>query len=237
MHKLSYNALATSYGVKLKDNQKIKMNKTQSYDRIAFGYDFIAGLFSFNQINKSQLAFVSHLSTQATCLILGGGTGYFLQKLLEENKTIHVTYVDASMKMIASAQKRISKKRPSELYRVSFICKHVEDFQFENYDLIVCNYFLDLFDDAYVTLLIERFKQHLKKDGLLYITDFSIPEKGFMHWSTKVGVKILYTLFGWITSLSVQHLPNIKSIVLQNNFVLLESVAFFKGALKCNLYK
>ena len=213
------------------------MNTTQSYDPIAFGYDFIAGLFSFNQINKSQLAFVSHLSTQATCLILGGGSGYFLQKLLEENETIHVTYVDASVKMIASAQKRIAKNLPDELHRVTFICKLVEDFEFDSYDVIVCNYFLDLFDDVYVTQLIKQFKQYLNKDGLLYITDFSLSEKGFMHWSGKVGLKILYLFFKWTTNLPTQNLPAIDAIVKQKGFYILNVKSFFKGLLKCTIYK
>src|SRR4051812_23973094 len=97
----------------------------KGYDRIAFAYDFIAGLFSFNQINKSQLAFLSHLSDASTCLILGGGTGYFLQKLLEQNNTVRVTYVDSSAKMIAAARQRIQKEIPYALDRVTFVCKDV----------------------------------------------------------------------------------------------------------------
>ena len=210
---------------------------SKGFDRIAFIYDGMVRIASFNQINKSQLAFLSHLSTQSTCLILGGGTGYFLQKLLEENKTIHVTYIDASVKMIESAQKRINKNIPNELHRVTFINERVEDFTFNNFDIIICNYFLDLFDDAYVTFLIERFKQHLNKDGLLYVTDFSIPEKGLMHWSTKVGLKILYWFFKCVTGLSADKLPHIESIVLQEKFRLLYTTSFFKGALRSSLYK
>lgn len=207
------------------------------FDRIVFLYDVLARIASFNQINKSQLAFLSHLSTQSTCLILGGGTGYFLQKLLEENKTIHVTYVDASVKMIEAAQNRIAKKLPNELDRVIFICRSIEDFTFSNYDLIVCNYFLDLFDDAHVTSFVEKFKQCLNKDGILYITDFSIPGNGFMSLSSKVGLRMLYWFFGLITSLSTQHLPNIESIALQQNFVVQQSATFLKGVLICSFYK
>ncbi|WP_018344447.1 class I SAM-dependent methyltransferase [Cytophaga aurantiaca] len=211
------------------------MNK--GYDRIAPIYDAIAGIFSFNQINKSQLAFLSHLSNQATCLILGGGTGYFLQKILEENKTIQVTYVEASVKMIESAQKRIAANLPNELHRIIFIHEGAECFSFEKYDIIVCNYFLDLFDDMYVTFLVGRFKQHLNNNGLLYITDFSIPEKGLMHWSTKAGVKVLYKFFKWTTNLQTQKLPAIDTVVRGKGFYVLETKEFFKGILKCTLYK
>lgn len=212
-------------------------NLGKGFDRIAPIYDVLTRIASFNQINKSQLAFLSQLSTYATCLILGGGTGCFLHKLLEENKTIQVTYVDASEKMIALAKKRISKNLPNELHRVTFICKCVEDVELESYNVIVCNYFLDLFDDAYVSELILRFKKHMNKDGVLYITDFSIPEKGLMHWSTKVGLKMLYLFFRCTTNLSTQKIPAIDTIVKENGFYILHTKSFFKGILKCTVYK
>lgn len=218
-------------------NKQRRTSVGKGFDRISFFYDALARIASFNQINKSQLAFLSHLTTQSQCLILGGGTGYFLQKLVEENKTIYVTYVEASKKMIVLAQKRIHKNIPDASHRITFICKRVEDFEFGKYDVLVCNYFLDLFDDVYVTLLIEQFKQHLNKDALLYITDFSIPEKGLMHWSTKVGVKVLYKFFKWTTHLQTQKLPAIEKVVSENEFCVSQSKSFFKGILKCTVYK
>lgn len=219
------------------NNVKDISNVGKGFDRITFFYDAMSRIASFNCINKSQVAFLPQLSTQATCLILGGGTGYFLQKLLEENKTIQITYVDASEKMIEYAQKRIAKGLPDALHRITFTCKRVEDFEFDRYNVIVCNYFLDLFDDVYVGELILRFKKHMNRNALLYITDFTIPEKGFMHWSTKAGLNLLYLFFSRATFLTTQHLPNIESIVLQHNFVLRQSVSYFKGVLKCRLYK
>jgi len=213
-------------------------SSANGFDRITFIYDAMAQVLSFNRINKSQLAFLSQLSTQSTCLILGGGTGYFLQKLLEQNKTIQITYVDASAKMIAAAKKRITKTLPNELHRVHFICKDVAAVAFDIYDVIVCNYFLDVFDDAYVNRLLEQFKKHLNAERLLYITDFTISAaKGLMQWSTKAGLKMLYRFFKWTTALPANQLPNIETIVLQHNFVLLQSETFFKGVLKCSLYK
>lgn len=208
------------------------------YDRIAFIYDIIAGIASFDQINKSQLAFLSSISTQSTCLILGGGTGYFLQKLLEQNTTIQVTYVDASQKMIEFAQKRIAEKKPYDAHRVTFVCKQVNVFEFDTYDSIVCNYFLDLFEEADVTMLIKKFKKHLKKDGILYITDFTMPIRtGIIQWSAKAGLKVLYWFFKRTTSLSNNQLPDIESVVLKQDFIKLHSADFFKGILRCSLYR
>lgn len=219
---------------------KLTQNITayKGFDRITFIYDAIARIASFNWINKSQHSFLSVLSSQSTCLILGGGTGYFLQRLLEQNKIIHIVYVDASQKMIEYAHKRIAKKLPDELHRVVFLCKDVEVFEFNTYDVIVCNYFLDLFEETYVDRLVGKFKNSLNKEGLLYITDFTIPaSNSIIKWSTKKGLKILYWFFKWTTSLSNNRLADIESIVLKHNFVRLQNKYFLNGILKCSVYR
>lgn len=213
-------------------------NPGKGYDRIAPIYDAMACIASFNQINKSQLAFLAHLSNQATCLILGGGTGYFLQKLVETNKTIHVTYVEASEKMIALTQKRIKKKNPDALHRITFICKRVEDFEFDKYDVIVCNYFLDLFDDTVVETFATKFKQKLNQGGVLYVTDFTFQnDNHFIQRCTKIGLKVLYSFFRWTTSISVNKLPQIEKNIMTQNFTLLYSKKHLRGILTCWLYK
>ena len=214
------------------------MNERKGYDRIVFVYDFIAGFFSFNQINKSQLGFLLHLSDQSSCLILGGGTGYFLQKLLEMNKTIHVTYIDASANMIAAAQQRIQKKIPDALDRVAFFCKEVENFEWQKYDVIVSNYFLDLFGEDHVQVLVKKFNKYLNPQGFVYITDFHIPEtNSFVKWGTILGLKILYRVHKSITKMEVRKLPKIEKIMMMQNFSILYSENYLKGILKCNLYK
>ncbi|PKB15284.1 class I SAM-dependent methyltransferase [Flavobacterium sp. 5] len=210
----------------------------KGFDRITVVYDAVVCISSFNRINKSQLAFLSHLSTQKMGLILGGGTGYFLQKVLDKNEQIHITYVDASAKMIEYARKRIKKNRPNALHRVTFICSGVEDLEWQNYDLIVCNYILDLFDNAYVQVLAEKFKKHLTTKGLLYVTDFHIAEtNGFMKWGTQTGLKVLYTLFRWTTQLQTKQLPETERLLKEQRFVITQSEYFLNGILACHLYK
>lgn len=198
----------------------------------------MAYVFSFNSINKSQLAFLSHLVTQKTALIIGGGTGYFLQKLLIQNAGIHITYVDVSAKMIAYSRKRIEENCPKDLDRVNFICAAVEDLDYKTYDVIVCNYILDLFDNAAVKVLAEKFKKNLNPEGLLYVTDFHIaPSKGFLKWSTEMGLKILYAFFRYTTELKTKELPKTDSILKEQGFFILESKSYLSGILMCRLYK
>ena len=218
--------------------RKNNYSQAKGFDRITCIYDKMAAIASFNGINKSQLAFLEYLSTHTSCLIIGGGTGLFLQRLLEKNKTIHVTYVDASQKMIQAAQQRISKNLPEKLHQVTFICAEMEPFQMNTYDSIVCNYFLDLFDDTYVDVLVKKINLHLKPDGILYITDFNIPAaNNIMQGFTKAGLKVLYWFFKRVAGVSARRLPVIEAIVMHNNFIPLRSMVFLKGILTCNLYR
>lgn len=217
------------------NNNTIALGK--GFDRISAFYDAMAGVFSLNRINISQLAFLSHLSTQKTALLLGGGTGHFLQKLLEQNKDIQITYVEVSAKMIAYARKRIEKNKPDALHRVTFICAAAEDIEWQTYDVIVCNYLLDLFDNDFVQGLAETFKKNLNKQGLLYITDFHIPEtNGFLKWSTETGMKVLYSFFRWATQIDAKKLPETERILKEQHFYVSNSKGYFLGILMCRLY-
>ncbi|MGQ7945910.1 class I SAM-dependent methyltransferase [Flavobacterium sp. WC2509] len=210
----------------------------KGFDRITAVYDTVVSIASFDRINKSQLAFLSHLSTQKTALILGGGTGFFLQKVLEQNEEINITYVDASPKMIMYAKKRIEKNMPNSLKRVTFICAGVEDFEWQFFDVIVCNYLLDLFDNAYVQVLAEKFKDNLNSEGLLYITDFQISKtNSLLKWGTQIGLKVLYSFFRWTTCLNTKQLPEIERILSEQRFYLLDSENYLGGILVCSLFK
>jgi tRNA (cmo5U34)-methyltransferase len=210
----------------------------KGFDRIAFFYDQMASIASFNHINKSQLAFIAHLSTQSTCLILGGGTGYFLQKLLEVNKSIQITYVDASEKMIEYSKERILKNLPTDLHRVEFVCAAVEDFGFETYDVIVCNYFFDLFEENVVQGLLKQCYAALSDNGILYVTDFVLHTNWSMKsYISKISLWLLFHFFSWATYLQTKELVDMERVILLNKFERIMQKKFFGGMLQSTVFK
>lgn len=210
----------------------------KGFDSITGIYDFMACVFSFNQINKSQLVFLPYLSTQKTALLLGGGSGYFLQKLLEQNSSIQISYVEISPKMIFQSQKRIKKNCPNEFHRVTFICQAAEEFEWQKYDVIVCNYFFDLFETDYLKRIFQKIKANLNPDGFLYVTDFNIPKSNsFLKWCTHTGLKILYTFFRWTTNLQTKQLTEVEKLLKEQGGSVLHSKSFLSGVLLCLLYQ
>jgi tRNA (cmo5U34)-methyltransferase len=210
----------------------------KGFDRIAFFYDQMASIASFNHINKSQLAFISHISTQSTCLILGGGTGYFLQKLLEVNKSIQITYVDASEKMIEYSKERILRNVPTDLNRVAFVCTAVADFRFETYDVIVCNYFFDLFEENVVQGLLQQCYAALSNTGILYVTDFVLhTTQSMKSYISQISLWLLFHFFSWATYLQTKKLVDMERVILLNKFERIIQKKFFGGLLQSNIFK
>ena len=219
------------------NNNRAKAQR--GYNRIAVFYDLAARIFFFNKINKSQVALLPFLPDFKSCLILGGGSGYFLQQILSQHKTARFVYVDLSDQMIQMAKNRIKRRFPEELHRIEFRCASVEDVKNESFDLIVCNYFLDLFPDVEVDLLLKRFYlETLNTKGYLYFTDFAIPES---HWvvkkMTEVLLKMLYYIFRITTSIRSTQLPDFSLLFKKNNFDVLHADSFSGGIMISAIYK
>jgi tRNA (cmo5U34)-methyltransferase len=219
------------------NNNRVKAQ--HGYNRIAVFYDLAARIFFFNRINKSQVTLVPFLPDFNSCLILGGGSGYFLQQILSQHKTARFVYVDLSDQMIQMAKNRIKRKLPEEFHRIEFRCASVEDIKNKSFDLIVCNYFLDLFTDEEVDLLLERFySETLSSKGYVYFTDFVIPES---HWMMKkmaeALLKVLYYIFRITTSIRSTQLPDFPLLFKKNNFDVLHIDSFSGGIMISAIYK
>jgi len=219
------------------NNNRAKAQR--GYNRIAVFYDLAARIFFSNKINKSQVALLPFLPDFKCCLILGGGSGYFLQQILSQHKTARFVYVDLSDRMIEMAKNRIKRKFPEELHRIEFRCASVEDVKNESFDLIVCNYFLDLFTDEEVDLLLERFySEILSSRGYVYFTDFAIPEsRWIMKKVTEALLKMLYFIFRIATSIRSTRLPNFPLLFKKNNFNVLHADSFSGGIMVSAIYK
>jgi tRNA (cmo5U34)-methyltransferase len=219
------------------NNNRAKAQR--GYNRIAVFYDLAARIFFFNKINKSQVTLLPFLTDFKSCLILGGGSGYFLQQILSQHKTARFVYVDLSDRMIQMAQKRIKRNFPEQLHRIEFRCASVEDVKNESFDLIVCNYFLDLFPNVEADLLLKRFySEILSSNGYVYFTDFAIPES---HWIMKkmaeALLKMLYYIFRIATFIRSTQLPDFPYLFKKNNFELFHETSFSGGIMTSAIYK
>ncbi|MEJ1239126.1 class I SAM-dependent methyltransferase [Chryseolinea sp. T2] len=206
------------------------MSKLNSYESIAGVYDRLARMVYGSAIRKSQLVHLKELKQSNEILILGGGTGWFLEELLKVNSSATVLYLEASEKMIAMAKKKISD---ADSRRVSFV--HGTEkavFQIDHFDAVVINFFADMFPSDELYQVIGRLRDVLKPGGRLLCTDFVNDTA----WQAML-LRVMYIFFGMATGLTTKRLAPWRSIIAELGFKRLCSSAFWGSFIFSELYK
>ena len=133
------------------------MKTNAGFDFLAPVYDWIARLVFGKAITDSQTFFLNRIPQQADVLILGGGTGWLLEKISEQNKSCRIVYVDLSQQMIEKSKLRTTKDE------VSFVQGTISDVPMDaKFDVVITNFYLDLFSDRKLELILEQIGIHVK---------------------------------------------------------------------------
>ena len=193
-----------------------------NFNSIAPIYDFLARIVfgdSLDQITKQHLR---SIGTSDRVLILGGGTG----KLKAEIPQCHSNdYLDNSSQMIESARIRSVKNN------LQFIHGDILEFEFDrSYDVIVCPFFLDCFNEGNLQKVIKKCKDVIKEDGKLIVIDFSSDH------ADRLLIKLMHSYFRMFTRLESQRLKNINEYVLREGFQVQEEKFLHRNMLFSRLY-
>jgi len=96
------------------------------YDSIAGIYDILSRLVFGKVLQRSQAGLLKWMSPESRVLIVGGGTGWILERIAADHPAgLDIVYVEASAKMVA-----LSRKRKSGENTVTFICLPIEEYTF-----------------------------------------------------------------------------------------------------------
>lgn len=192
------------------------------FDRIVFLYDSLARLVFDNQIHNSQIHFIDTIEKQDKVLVIGGGTGKLLESIPECRKLV---FVEKSSKMLGRAKKRSSVKA------IDFI--HSDFFEFDSsykFDVIICPFFLDCFNESNLDLVIKRIKSMLNDGGSLLIADFTT-RISFVLSST------MHVFFRLIANLEARKLLDIHSFILNNRFFVVSEGFFYRKGIFSRHYR
>lgn len=141
-----------------------------SYGPLAFIYDELASLYSFGRIAQSKRAQLIDIEPGARVLYVGVGRGE--DALLAARFGARVTAIDLAPNML----RRLEKKLGQEGLSAELIQGDVSEHEVaEPYDVVVANYFLNLFDAAQAGLMLANLVRWVKKDGHLLFADFAQP--------------------------------------------------------------
>ena len=197
-----------------------------NFDPVARHYDWLARLIFGKSITNAQIIHFKKIKNNAKILIVGGGTGWIMEFLPVNYQSI--TFIEPSKKMLSIAQSR-------ELsHHIEFINANVEDVPLElEYDVIITNFFFDLFDNTQGNAITRKLLSSLKEEGIWIQTDF---ERNGIWWQT-VMLVIMYLFFNITTGLSTRRLSDWKVFFRSAGMEMIEGISFYREFISTICYK
>lgn len=205
----------------------IAESKINAFDSIAPYYDMLSRIVFGRSIRRSQMYQIQFIPRDANILILGGGTGWLLERLLQERPACHVSFLDSSQKMIEIARNR------SAGATVTFIHGGIAHIPANStFDVIIANFFFDQFVSRDMRVILKQIRRVMSRDGVLMIADFvddKLWQKALLH--------VMYRFFSFFGAVVVSRLPPWEVLVREQRFFLQWTARFYGGFIRSNIYR
>ncbi len=144
-----------------------------SYDAVASFYDELAEIYSLGRIRRSKASQLVAIAKSDRVLYAGVGRGS--DALLAARFGARVTAIDLSASMLSRFERRLAREGlEAELIRGD-VAAHAPD---REYDVVVANYFLNLFDFDRAREMARHLGSLVRRGGLLMLADFARPSGG-----------------------------------------------------------
>lgn len=204
--------------------------KSNDFDSIASVYDHLVKLVFGNAIFDAQKFFLNRIPANSNVLILGGGTGWILTELLKINKNVRVCYIDASENMLTKAKE---KEKYSQSPQARFINGTENDIPSnQKFDIAITNFYLDLFTEESIQIVLEKIKRSLAPNAQWIATDF-VENR----WWHSLMLKLMYFFFRWISNIESQKLPEWNKALQTIGGRQTDSLNFYQGFIQTSVFQ
>ncbi|MBZ0209690.1 MAG: class I SAM-dependent methyltransferase [Hyphomicrobium sp.] len=144
----------------------------KSYDRLARFYDAVSHFYSGGQIHALKASQIDELQPGSRILYAGVGGGE--DALLAAERGVMLTILDASPLMLERAARKFRAARVYD--HIEIICSDVLEHERPvYYDVVVANFFLNIFSEPTMKVVLAHLVTMIKPGGKLLIGDFSYP--------------------------------------------------------------
>jgi tRNA (cmo5U34)-methyltransferase len=205
---------------------------TRSFDRLAAVYDWLELLAFAGTLRRSQDSLLSELPSCGRALLVGGGTGVFLEQLARHSDA-EIVCIDISPAMLARSEARIRRQLPEALSRIRFVEASAAEFANETpFDLICTMCVLDCFDEPDLAIVMDSLVAQLAPDGCWLFHDFE--PQGPVGLSV---VWLLYRFFRLTVAISATRLPDLPAAFAERGFAEFASRREITGLVVSRLYR
>ncbi|WP_369601513.1 methyltransferase domain-containing protein [Hahella sp. SMD15-11] len=178
----------TSEAVEIKDKYRI----------IGPAYDFLSAIYAGKSIHECKIAMLTPENIKPGDKILFAGVGHGKDALHAAELGADVTVVDLSETMLRKFQEGLDKKgNKASIRKVHSDILKVEEF--EQYDMVVANFFLNVFDEDNMQKVLEHLIRLGKPGAKIVVGDFELPSGNILarafkkaYWYVAVGIFWLF---------------------------------------------
>ncbi|NOT75471.1 MAG: class I SAM-dependent methyltransferase [Cyclobacteriaceae bacterium] len=199
-----------------------------SFDFIAPHYDKMVKLVFGMQMQKAQHFFLSKVRDGSKVVVLGGGSGLWLDQFLKEHSKCKIVYIESASRMLDLARKKSLADSRIE-FRLGTENSITE---LNHFDAVITFCYLDLFSDEELVKIIEKIKASVRHESVWLATDFVSDRQ----WH-KAMLKLMYSFFGLVSRLKNQKLPDWNRALRSSGLVEEEREFFYGGFIKSSVYR
>ena len=204
-----------------------------NYDKVAYHYDWLSKAVFYRSLEHAQVNLLKYVPAGSQVLIVGGGTGWILEKLAGIHaRGLSVTYVEISGNMIIRSQKRDYKQN-----EVSFIHLPVEEFiPDHDYDVVITPFLFDNFSAERAQQVFRQLHTSLRPGGWWLFADFAIDKQKSHIWQ-KLLLKIMYTFFRLLCNVEAKSLFDMNLCFNQEKYAAIHRKYFYFGFIQSVAWK
>ena len=189
-----------------------------NYDRVANYYDRIHHLFYGQAETHAQVELLDYVRPGDRLLIVGGGTGWILEKIaVVFPGGLAITYIESSVRMMA-----LTKTRNWGENTVTFVSGVVEDWVYSGaeFDCILTGFFFDNFREEQAVRIVEQLSGCLKNGGVWLEADFYYPRGRGKLWQA-ILLWLMYVSARLICGVEAKRLPDMERIFTERGYRLM----------------
>jgi len=145
----------------------------RDYGSVAWFYEHLSFLYSAGRIRQAKLSQVGELQPGNKVLYVGMGAGE--DAVIAARHGGNLTCIDLAPEMIARTRRKFEEAHISAELICGDVMAHDRT---GSYDVVIANFFLNIFDEAVMKDVLTHLVSLLKPGGKLLIADFAPIERG-----------------------------------------------------------
>ncbi len=210
---------------------------SSGFDRIAPFYGFFESFLFGSKLQEMRCAYLEQLAHRRDILLIGEGTGLFLERLLQVNPKGNVTVVEQSAEMMERSRNRVAEKDSS---RATFHNVALQEFDsVKRFDAVCTFFFWDCFEQSQLRAMLPTLSKYTKGESLWIDVDFFEMQEGvpLTKWWHFILIRMLYGFFGLATGIEARQVVEIEPLAKQNGFFVTASHRSEKFPIRARIFQ